>query len=354
MVIRGLTARRSRPDLPALANEIDPERFVWAILPHAARSFSASIVVLPGDESRVAAVAYLYARMLDTYEDLLPDESARPAALRAFAARFSSHPHNAPLPIADSLAMDARDQLHILLVEKAELVDAVYATFTPQHQRAIADLVESMAEGMARSSELFVRQGGVLVDDDQLRRYCHDVIGHPAMFVIELLTGDSARLATDAFETSELIQLANITRDIEKDLARGIAYDPRLLSHLGRYEPEPIRKVRERLLGLALRRAPSYRRLYSQVNLKRRPGARLAAVLMLLFTDRHYRSMARKVGRTPWKGVRGKTTTLLVALPALVSRRYATAIIVRLSERMAAIGETIEHTPSAPVVRSAP
>ena len=96
-LLRGLTVDRRRPDLPALARETDPDRFVWNILPHAARSFAASIVVLPHEQARVAAVAYLYCRMLDTYEDLIPEPSASATELNRFAERFESFPPTAPL-----------------------------------------------------------------------------------------------------------------------------------------------------------------------------------------------------------------------------------------------------------------
>jgi phytoene/squalene synthetase len=287
MITRGLTARRSHPDLESLASESDPERFLWAVLPHAARSFAASIVVLRTSESRVAAVAYLYARMLDTYEDLLPPESDRPAALRAFAARLSAAIPPPPMPIPETLAIDDRDRLHILLVHKAELVDAVYNTLPPHQRQEIADLIHSMAEGMAWSSDRLSDQGGVLLDDVQLFRYCHQVIGYPAMFSLRLLTGADAQMSADTEAVSEMIQLANITRDIEKDLSRGIAYVPNLRSHLHTAAPTAVRVARERLLDLALARAPAYQRLYQGADVAGRPSARLAAVVMILFIDMH-------------------------------------------------------------------
>ena len=346
LVLRGLAARRSRPNLESLAREENAERFVWAVLPHAARSFATSIVVLPRRESTVAAVAYLYARMLDTYEDLLPEADDRPAALRSFADRLGSLPHPPPMPISQDLAVDAQDRLHILLVEKVHLVDEVFATLTTDQQRAIADLVGSMADGMTWSSERFAVQGGVLIDDDQLLRYCRNVIGLPALFVIELITGSVAGVFDDALATSEMIQLANITRDIERDLVRGIAYDPSLRSHLGRPTAPAVCQVRERLLGMAMSRAPSYQRLYLGADLARRPGTRLAAVLMLMFTDLHYRSMAHKVGRRPWPGPRGKVTTVLAALPAFTSSRYASWTIDRVTDRLAAAAVELGTAPS--------
>ena len=347
MIIRGLAARRSRPDLDALADETDPERFVWAILPHAARSFSASIVVLPRPKARVAAVAYLYARMLDTYEDLLPEQSDRPHALRAFAARLRTSSPPPPLPISYELAVDARDRLHILLVQRAALVDAVYVTFPADTQQEIAELIDAMAEGMAWSSERLSNQGGVFVDDEQLFRYCHNVIGYPTAFSARLLIGSTAQLSeTDMRAVSEMIQLANITRDLEKDLVRGIAYVPRLKPYLGTTNPAAVRSVRGRLLDLAIVRAPAYLRLYESADLRRRRGVRMAAVLMILFVDLHYRSTARRVGRAPWPGQPGKTTTLLAALPAAISNGYATWMIARVTDRLGGAAEVVEPVAS--------
>ncbi len=100
-LLRGLTVDRRRPDLTALARETDPDRFLWQVLPHAARSFAASIVVLPEEQARAAAVAYLYCRMLDTYEDLVPEPSTCVTELRRFAGRFDSDPPAAPSPLPD-------------------------------------------------------------------------------------------------------------------------------------------------------------------------------------------------------------------------------------------------------------
>ncbi len=72
MIARGLRLDRDRPDLDQLNKINDPEEFVWAVLPYAARSFAPTILLLPEKAARTFAVAYLYARMLDTYEDLSP------------------------------------------------------------------------------------------------------------------------------------------------------------------------------------------------------------------------------------------------------------------------------------------
>ena len=173
--------------------------------------------------------------MLDTYEDLFPDPTARTAELERFAARFEQEPMPAPTPIPADLARDDRDRVHLLLVDRCKHVDAVYRTLPAHVQERIAELVESMAAGMVWSTETFARQGGVLIDEDQLALYCRNVIGHPAVFVLDLVADrectESAR--EDAFQVSEMIQLANVTRDIETDLARGVGYHPALKPYLG-------------------------------------------------------------------------------------------------------------------------
>src|SRR5258708_703403 len=83
-----LHADRRRPPHAQLAALDDPERFVWAILPHAARSFSFCIALLPRHTARPLAVAYLYCRMLDTCEDLPTSGEEKAAKLAAFRARF--------------------------------------------------------------------------------------------------------------------------------------------------------------------------------------------------------------------------------------------------------------------------
>jgi phytoene/squalene synthetase len=345
---RGLRARRDTPDLDGLGRETDPERFLWSILPHAARSFAASIVALPRAKARAAAVAYLYCRMLDTYEDLYPDDAGRVGELRRFAGRFATEPPQRPTPIPATRARDERDRLHLLLVERYGLVDQVYDRLPDDQRAAIADLVRSMAEGMAWSAEAFARQGGLLTDRSQLQRYCHNVIGYPALFVLRLLDerepADWERKA--ALEVSEMVQLANVSRDVERDLERGIAYHPALEPFLKGAGAEPQRaaavlRAREEIIELALGRVPAYVRLFEDSLAKRSPAARAAAVMMLSFTDLHYRGCMRQAGHRPWRGPRGPFSIVVRASPALVSSRAARARITGIEARFLAAAKRL-------------
>ena len=343
---RGLVAKRDRPDLERLAAETDAERFIWAILPHAARSFAASISALPKAKARSAAVAYLYCRMLDTYEDLYPDPGRRVEELDRFGRRLEAEDRLAPSPISATLAKDDRDRLHLLLVSRCDLVDEVFDQLEPDRQSAIVDLVRSMAEGMAWSEQVFARQAGVLADDAQLQRYCHNVIGYPALFVLSLLDDHEpgVRATKDALQVSEMVQLANVTRDIEKDLDRGIAYHPALSPYRrdgGSREQrdEAIRAVREELLSRALRGVQAYGRLFEDPGVRRSPAARAAAVMLLSFTDLHFRSCMPRIGRKPWRGPGGPFSVVFRASPALVSSRAARRSISRIERNFLAAAE---------------
>ncbi len=361
-LMRGLLVNRRKPDLQALAGEADPERFVWRVLPHAARSFAASIVVLPTADARAAAVAYLYCRMLDTYEDLIGDPAESIDELQRFASRFDSSPLPPPSPIPEGRARDERDRIYLLLIARCGHVDAVFRTLSPEVQEQIRELIETMAAGMVWSRELFARQGGVLLNQEQLALYCRHVIGHPAVFTLRLV---SRRELTepdreDAFLVSEMIQLANVSRDIERDLARGVAYHPALEPYLGSTpdQPEPqvaVRQAREDYLAMALSRAPAYRRLFARLDLGEGAAVRTAAVLMLRFTDLHYRSCAVRTGNPSWPGPRGRFQVVVGALPALVSARWAGHTLRRVESDFATAasrlaggrGTSIESLPSA-------
>lgn len=334
LLMRDLFVDRDRPDLARLRATRSPEGFVWAVLPHAARTFSACIAMLPAPTARAAAVGYLYCRILDTYEDLAPSEERGRELLRGFARRFGRpediRVDGAALPAAPRLEgaepVDQRDRAHLLLIECCDRIDAVYRGLPPVSRRAIVHLVRDMAGGMIWARRVFEEQGGVLRSDAQLAHYCHAVLGNPVAFAQRLMGGRelTPEERANAMRVGEFVQLANVTRDVEKDLARGIAYDPALAPHLGGpADPEAVRAARERMFLLALRRVPAYTAMLEQLRFRRFSLSRASALLMLEFTDRYYRACARRLGRAAWDGPRSSLRVLMSALPALLSQRRA-------------------------------
>jgi phytoene/squalene synthetase len=215
------------------------------------------------------------------------------------------------------------------------VVDKVFTTFSRPDRDNIRILVSGMAEGMARSAQQFAEQDGVLISDEQLMAYCDAVIGEPVLFTIRLLVDVPMceMIKRNAMAVAEMIQLANITRDIERDLERGTAYDVSLRPYLTGSSDEQktrvVRGVREHMVLLALSRAPAYRRLVAIIGFRPISEARGAAVLMLLFTDRYYRSAMASIGRPPWKGPSLVWSLYLSAALASVSPAWARWVIAR-------------------------
>ena len=351
LVLGGAHVDRDRPDLDGLRRQGDPEAFLWQILPHAARTFSACIALLPPRLARAAAVGNLYCRILDTYEDQHPDAVSRESALRAFAARFDADSLAVAPTIPDAIHQDPRDATHLLLVNRCDMVDRVYLTLDDRQQQAVRDVVSAMAQGMCWSSRVFEEQGGVLADEAQLLRYCRNVIGHPVVFTLRLLRdGDlSPELTEQAMIVGEMVQLANITRDIEKDLQRGVAYHPDLRPLLTDPAPDValIQRVRLGFLRLALARVPAYPRIVEAIDFDRISMTRASALLMLLFTDRHYRNCARHVELSPWAGADTWPALLRQTLPAVFSSRYTHKVLARVERNfLAALHQSdAEHLP---------
>lgn len=348
LILGGARVDRDHPDLTALRRQQDPEVFLWQILPHAARTFSACIALLPPRVARAAAVGYLYCRILDTYEDLHPDPASREAALRTFANRFSEAPLTPPPSMPNALHQDVRDTTHVLLVERCDLVDRVFLTLDSRQQQAVRDVVTAMAHGMCWSSGIFATQGGVLADEAQLLRYCRNVIGHPVVFTLRLVRDDelSPELTEQAMVVGEMVQLANITRDIEKDLQRGVAYHPGLRPLLfdGAADKACIRRTRLGFLRLALARVPAYLRLVEAIDFDRISMTRASALLMLLFTDRHYRGCAQRVEVRSWSGADSWVALLRQALPAVISSRYTHKVLARVERNfLTALQQTESH-----------
>ena len=348
LITRDLLQSRADPDVEGLQGIGDPETFVWRILPHAARTFAACITLLPAEFARASAVAYLYCRILDTYEDLIPQPAERERALADFSRRFANADGAPLLPaprIEASHAREPRDRAHVVLVNRCHLLDDVFHQLTSHVRQDIVELVQAMAAGMIWSSGAFAAQGGVLRDADQLSRYCRNVIGLPFLFGVRLLherrTGSSTvpdQLREDCLQAGEMVQLANVTRDIEKDLRRGIAYHAALAADLGRSDAddpalrERIRSVREELLVRALRLAPAYERMMAALPFGRLSLARASGVLMLAFTDRYYRSCARRVGRTPWPGPRSSLSLIVRSAPHFFSGPWSARTMRRIAQ----------------------
>jgi phytoene/squalene synthetase len=297
-------SNRRKPPLAKLNKIKEPEQFLWQILPHAARTFSLVIVLLPPRMRRALALAYLYCRMLDTYEDLLPTLREKEAALKRFIDRFDDPGALKPAPALDSaLTADPQESTHVLLVNRAAFIDDNFKRLERSQQEAIRRLVRRMGEGMIWASRVFAGQDGVLQTPGQLSRYCWHVLGTPILFADEMQRLDQglspqigdARLRLCAV-VGEVIQLANITRDLEKDYKRGIFYHPQLPGLQGVRREQCIREVRGQLILRALRRLREFPQFFNTIPAAPISRARGAAMLLIITTYAYYWRAAQKIG----------------------------------------------------------
>jgi phytoene/squalene synthetase len=242
--------------------------------------------------------------MLDTYEDLLPTVEEQQRALQRFVERFADCKALKPAPTLEpGLSSDARESTHLLLVNQAALIDRNFDRLPPPQQEAIRRLVKRMGAGMIWSSRIFSEQGGVLQTPGQLSRYCWHVLGTPILFAEEvqrLDQGLSPEVSDERLRScaviGEVIQLANITRDLEKDYQRGVFYHPDLPGLEGVRREQRIREVRSQLVLRALRQAPEFRIFIESLPAPRISLARGAAMLLIITTYAYYWRAAQKAG----------------------------------------------------------
>ena len=100
---------------------------------------------------------------------------------------------------------------------------------------------------------------------------------------------------------------------------------------------------------LATRRAASFRRLVDAVDFPRLSSARSAAVLMMLFTDRHYRKCAVDAGVPSWSAPNRVLTMVLASLPAAISPWWAKRVLLRVEGDLLTTGDAIGSTSTAAV-----
>lgn len=356
LLAAGFRADRDAPDLFALSALQPAERFVWGVLPHAARSFAPCILALPSSMALSAALGYLYCRILDTHEDLIVDPIERIASLEHVALRLKAlrdgETPELP-PISTHKCEDARDEVHSLIAHELPRLDPLFMGLGADVQGLIIDLVEDMADGMLWAAGTFERQGGVLDGEPQVRTYCDAVLGNPIRFAARLYSltevgaGElTAEVEVACMDVGEYLQLANVTRDIEKDLLRGVAYDgslaPFLLTASDEESEEIVRLVRVRLMRRALDRAPSYLTLIDGLELKRGWMA-ASALIMARFTERYYLSCATRTGVST-RAVRSAVMTLVSCCPALLSSAWTREQLLELEGELAALSSrTRDH-----------
>lgn len=356
-LLENLRADRSRPPLAKLDAIDDAERFAWSILPYAARTFSFCIALLPRRTARPLAVAYLYCRMLDTCEDLPRDAAAKQAALRAFLGRFDEGggAPRPPPPLSSDLARDERDRVYLLLLARAGRVDRFFLALPAPQRAVILRLVRRMGEGMVWAVRTFAAQGA-LDGQEQLSRYCFEVLGNPILFAEEmqrLESGLAPEVGADrrvlAAEVGEAIQLANVARDLEKDCAAGVFYLRALERAPPAERPQAIAAARRLLLGRAVVVGRAFRPWMTGIPSPRVSLARGAGLLMALFTLGFWQGTARRLGLPifPESTRVNRLRALAMVARSVSSRRGHDAVLAQIERSFTEAAARLAAEPPA-------
>jgi len=251
--------------------------------------------------------------------------------------------------------VDRRDEAHALLADQIDRLDVLFQGFPAPVQVALIDLVKDMSLGMSWASGVFESQDGALCGQEQLSEYCLAVLGNPIRFAARLFQWRAGRgidLGRDveqaATDVGEFLQLANITRDIEKDLLRGVCYHEglaQLASSRSASDTELIRSVRAALTDRAISLAPAYLRLVEGMGLK--AGLMSASALMMLrFTELHYQGTLTLVGVSGVEAGRARGA-ILASLPGAISGRWAKGRMREVVGRLVELRSKLSHQASS-------
>lgn len=214
-----------------------------AILRGVSRSFYLSLRVAPRGVRHQLGIGYLFCRAADTIADtrLLPS-AQRLAMLERFRAQFASDapPDSAAIgKIQQEIrgASDVPDE-EVLLLRLPD-VFAAYRDFDASDRALLRRLVSTLTRGMEIDLESFPDESSgdidALASDADLDRYCYHVAGCVGEFwsdlqharVRALARWDVERWRVEGVRFGKALQMTNILRDVDRDLAIGRVYFPR-------------------------------------------------------------------------------------------------------------------------------
>ncbi len=185
-------------------------------------SFTAALLLLPGDRRADARLFYAFCRTVDDVADGGGEAEPRQQILRAWREAFRD-PHQAAVP------KDLRDLMARRSIDPALFVEIL--------------------EGMIFDAAPRVR----LADAADLRRYCHQVAGAVGLACLPIFGADPLRSSAYAEALGLALQLTNILRDLREDAARNRVYLPEDLCRRHGVDPDGILRAPADALAAARR-----------------------------------------------------------------------------------------------------
>jgi farnesyl-diphosphate farnesyltransferase len=208
------------------------------ILPKVSRTFALNIAQLEGDICKTVLLGYLLFRIADTLEDTVyRDEKEKIADLEHFSTIFKGNKElSQRLRLYEPLKFRWRESSYAKkLIENGHIVLRCYFDTPHTHRQMIDPLLVETSEGMARFQELKLQSRSKifqLADMKELEDYCYYVAGIVGVMLTRLFCQrKSIKERRSELENLQIrfgmaLQLINIVKDYEKDIARGWCYIP--------------------------------------------------------------------------------------------------------------------------------
>src|SRR5688572_28398382 len=223
---------------PVTSRALDP------ILRRVSRTIFLTLRIAPSSTRRALGLAYLFCRAADTIADtrLLPPQS-RIERLDAYRARFESDGAGTGVADLEDLARELGPAQAI--AEERELLARLsecfreYSSLEAGDRGRIRKLVTTLVRGMEMDLRVFPPEesgrASALESEEDLDRYTYHVAGCVGEFFTDLHAAHVPALArwdlTAMRERGVLfgkaLQMTNILRDVDRDLAIGRSYFPR-------------------------------------------------------------------------------------------------------------------------------
>lgn len=214
----------------------------WAyckdILPRVSRTFALNIGQLEGNTFRAVLLGYLLFRIADTFEDTLyQDESEKIADLRDFSEIFRGDKDlHSRMELYEPLKFRWKENSHEKeLIEKGPTILRCYFDIPGIYRSIMDPLLVEASEGMAEFQRRKLQTNSTvfqLADAQELEDYCYYVAGVVGIMLTKIFClHESTKKRRTELEACQIqfglaLQMINIIKDFQKDIARGWCYIP--------------------------------------------------------------------------------------------------------------------------------
>lgn len=276
--------------------EKDPYVLLLKVTPTVARSFGASIMLMPQQRLFAFLLGYIYFRVQDTFADVCQGSERRIAGLRLLPRRLGQIMDGA-CPDADDLSdypfnlNEERNIAYVEVVRHVQRFDDVFKALPMWAQHALFDFVTDFTDG---SIELEARTDSPRTPE-YLRRHTKVSIDYGLVCALRLLEMDDLATAVrdanslgDAMRSwCDYIHLGNMVSSIEQDVREGCVLDDAFRTMEG-LQPEVLDRVRRKWTQLGVRRGREIGPFVLHPSLRRSFSLRMALLHITRFTMNAY------------------------------------------------------------------